>query len=413
MMKMLLVAVCGATAAWGHAALPAVRVDTRAVPLIATGVEYVGSADGTVVAEWDTTQVEDGWWRVANDGALGITRPTGEASHSTVDVLVLNGPSVVGGRMSQSAAWDDERVVVVRHDVVVPSGTTLMLGAGCIVKFTEGAEGAYLAAFDDDSVGGDTDMNCALGTTRPTNWWLDDPAVAALATVKFVDGATNLPTRTYTAGKVYGTLPELVRDDAMFGGWRRVEDGGLGQAALPDDVVASGETVLQAYWIPYELSIEPESATVGCLASEGAFAVTANVEWDVTCDKDWVTVRRVEDNVPYQEGDGRVAYPYAAAVAYVVSENANADARTATIRVTMRHASSVRAPSSTGSDPARQSRLRRTLSGKTSHAANAPGCTSTPYPSTRPASETRQYHAIAPPRGASAAPATGLHAASP
>ena len=176
-MKMLLVAVCGATAAWGHAALPAVRVDTRAVPLIATGVEYVGSADGTVVAEWDTTQVEDGWWRVANDGALGITRPTGEADggqgagRPTVDVLVLNGPSVVGGRLSQNEAWDDERVVVVRHDVVVPSGTTLMLGAGCIVKFTEGArivvedggavvaEGAYLAAFDDDSVGGDTDMN--------------------------------------------------------------------------------------------------------------------------------------------------------------------------------------------------------------------------------------------------------------
>ncbi len=187
MMKMLLVAVCGATAAWGHAALPAARVDTRAVPLIATGVEYVGSADGTVVAEWDTTQVEDGWWRVANDDALGITRPTGEADggqgagRPTVDVLVLNGPSVVGGRMSQSAAWDDERVVVVRHDVVVPSGTTLMLGAGCIVKFTEGArivvedggsvvaEGAYLAAFDDDSVGGDTDMNGALGTTRPIN----------------------------------------------------------------------------------------------------------------------------------------------------------------------------------------------------------------------------------------------------
>ena len=350
MMKMLLVAVCGATAAWGQAA---VRVDTRAVPLIATGVEYVGSADGTVVAEWDTTQVEDGWWCVANDGALGITRPTGEASHSTVDVLVLNGPSVVGGRLSQSAAWDDERVVVVRHDVVVPSGTTLMLGAGCIVKFTEGArivvedggavvaEGAYLAAFDDDSVGGDTDMNGvaadgALGAPRPTNWWLDDPAVAALATVKFVDGATNLPTRTYTAGKVYGALPELARDDAMFGGWRRVEDGGLGQACLPGDAVANGETVLQAHWIPYELGIDPESATVGCLASEGAFAVTANAEWDVSCDKDWVTVRRVEDNAPDQEGDGRAAYPYAAAVAYVVSENANADARTATIRVTMR-----------------------------------------------------------------------------
>ena len=338
MMKMLLVAVCGATAAWGHAALPAVRVDTRAVPLIATGVEYVGSADGTVVAEWDTTQVEDGWWRVANDGALGITRPTGEASHSTVDVLVLNGPSVVGGRMSQSAAWDDERVVVVRHDVVVPSGTTLMLGAGCIVKFTEGArivvedggsvvaEGAYLAAFDDDSVGGDTDMNGALGTTRPTNWWLDDPAVAALATVKFVDGATNLPTRTYTAGKVYGTLPELVREDAMFGGWF-TENGGLGQAALPENLVAVGETVLYAYWIPYELSIDSSSVTVAADASEGSFSVTANSAWEVSCDADWVTVQ-----------GGRAVYPYAAAVTYTVSENASTEARTATIRVTMRRA---------------------------------------------------------------------------
>ena len=235
-MKMLLVAVCGATAAWGHAALPAVRVDTRAVLLIATGVEYVGSADGGEPIVWDTTLEQDGWMTLTS-GGQGAGRPT-------VDVLVLNGPSVVGGRLSQSAAWDDERVVVVRHDVVVPSGTTLMLGAGCIVKFTEGArivvedggavvaEGAYLAAFDDDSVGGDTDMNGvaadgALGATRPTNWWLDDPAVAALATVKFVDGATNLPTRTYTAGRVYGALPELARDDAMFGGWRRVEDGGL------------------------------------------------------------------------------------------------------------------------------------------------------------------------------------------
>ena len=148
---------------------------------------------------------------------------------------------------------------------------------------------------------------------------MDDPAVAALAAVRFVDGATNLPTRTYTAGKVYGALPELARDDAMFGGWF-TEDGGRGATALPDGVVASGETVLYAYWIPYELNIDPESAIVGCLASEGTIAITANAEWDVTCDKDWVTVRHVGNNQ----------------VVYSVEENANADARTATIRVTMR-----------------------------------------------------------------------------
>ena len=180
MMKIaLLVAVAVTTSA---TLLAAVRVDVRGTAgfYLATGVERVGTADGGAPIEWDTTQVEDGWWRVANDGALGLTRPTdgGSASAGTVDVLVLNtGASVVGGRMSQSEAWDDERVVVVRHDMVVSSGLTLTLGFGAIVKFTEGArivvedggavvaEGAYLAAFDDDSVGGDTDMNEDAATT--------------------------------------------------------------------------------------------------------------------------------------------------------------------------------------------------------------------------------------------------------
>ena len=49
MMKMLLVAVCGATAAWGHAALPAVRVETCGTAgyyYNATGVECVGTTEG-------------------------------------------------------------------------------------------------------------------------------------------------------------------------------------------------------------------------------------------------------------------------------------------------------------------------------------------------------------------------------
>ena len=108
----------------------------------------------------------------------------------------------------------------------------------------------------------------------------------------------------------------------MFGGWF-TEGGGMGQAALPEDVVASGETVLYACWIPYELSIEPSSAAVGCLATNDAFTVTANSAWEVSCDADWVTVQ-----------GGRAVYPYAATVAYTVSENASTETRTATIRVT-------------------------------------------------------------------------------
>ncbi len=324
-----IVLVVAIAAAWGQSALPAVRVEVResAGYCIATGTELVGTADGGEPTLWDTTQEADGWMQLVSAGQGG--------NSFTVDVLVLNGPSVVGGRMAQSEAWDASRLVVVRDDVVVPSGATLTLGAGCIVKFTEGARiivedggavvanGAYLTAFDDDSVGGDTDMNGRrVGDNAPYQGWLDDAAVAALATVKFVDGATNLPTRTYTAGRALGALPELERADAMFGGWRTAS-GGLGQAALPEDMVAGGETVLYAHWIPYELSIDPASVAVGCLATNDAFTVTANSAWEVSCDVDWVTVQ-----------GGRAAYPYAAAVAYTVSENASTEMRTATIRVT-------------------------------------------------------------------------------
>jgi len=179
-------------------------------------------------------------------GALGITRPTMASVRvdvrDTAGYYIATGTEIVGGRLSANMTWDDSRVVVVRDDVVVPSGITLTLGAGCVVKFTEGtrivvedggtvvAEGAYLAAFDDDNVGGDTDMNgeAAVSSKPPYQGWLDDPAVAALATMQFVDGATNLPMRTYTAGRAYGALPELERDDAMFGGWFTESGGRVG-----------------------------------------------------------------------------------------------------------------------------------------------------------------------------------------
>ncbi len=312
-------------------AAAAVRAEMRGAPLIATGMERVGSADGSTVTDWDTTELEDGW----------VTRTSGDV---TVDVLVLNTPAVVGGRMSASETWNLSRVVVVRDDVVVPSGMTLTLGAGVIVKFTEGArivvehggellaEGACLAAFDDDSVGGDTDMNGDNGSSESPSsaWWLDDAAVATLSTVRFVVGASSLPTRSYTANTAFGELPALTKTGGYFGGWFTGE-GGTGEAVDAQTVVPSGETVLYAHWVPYELVIDPSSTTVDALATNDTFTVTANVEWTVECEADWISVTR--GDAMAQDG-GTVPNPRNVVVAYSVEENTGAQARTATIRVT-------------------------------------------------------------------------------
>jgi len=290
----------------------AARLDSRQV-IIASGIELTGVADGVSVTEWDTTELEDGW----------TTLTSGE---QTADVLVLNEPLVAGGRLNDDEAWDDTRIVVVRDDVVVPDGVTLTLGTGCIVKFTEGAkivvedggavvaEGAFLADFSDDSLGGDTNFNGESAASGDC-WWLEDEAIAALSTVNFINGAVTLPTRTYTAGRTYGELPDPTSEGAKFGGWWTGRDGS-GVQVTEESIVAAGNTTLYAYWIAWSLTIEPQSVDVVATANAGSFAVTANDDWNVSCGADWVTLG-IDGNE----------------VSYSVDENANTAERTATISV--------------------------------------------------------------------------------
>ena len=296
----------------GIGAIAAVRTDTRDFA-IATGVERIGSANGSGLTEWATTAIEDGWTTLVSGG-------------QSVNVLVLNGPSVVGGRLSQSETWGASRVVVVRDDVVVPSGMTLTLDAGCVVKFTEGAriavenggavvsKGAFLTDLSDDSVGGDTNFD-GESVASGERWWLEDGAVAALSTVRFINGAETLPTRTYTAGRAYGSLPVPTNANAKFGGWWTGRDGS-GVKVTDQSVVASGSTTLYAYWIAWSLAIEPQTANVAAVANSGVFSVTANDAWNVSCDASWISIAVNGSQISYSVG-----------------ENANTAARTATIRV--------------------------------------------------------------------------------
>lgn len=317
LMKVVLAitAMCGMTYGMTLTVYPVLRVDMRttAGAHIATGEELLGSADGGTVTEWDTTQLPDGWTTLVSGG-------------TSVDVLILNGPLVVGGRLSADEIWDDSRIVVVRDDVVVPSGVSLVLGAGTIVKFTEGAkivvedggiveaDGAFLTDFSDDSVGGDTNFD-GESVANGDIWWREDEAVAALSTVSFVNGTLTLPKRTYTPDKAYGELPVPTKEGAKFGGWWTAKDG-AGVHITAESIVASGETTLYAYWIAYALTIDPSMTNVVATASTGTFSVVANDEWNVSCDADWVGLEIDGDNIFYS-----------------VEENANTEARTGTIRV--------------------------------------------------------------------------------
>ncbi len=155
---------------------------------IAYGVELKGKPDGSSVAQWDTAEETPGW-KILTSAEI------------TKQVIVLDSASttVNGGRLVDNTTWGADKVHVVRHWVVVPSGKTLTIERGGIVKFTENtgilvesggaciANGVTFTHLADDEVGGDTNMDRAA--TQPV-------ADVYTLTGVTIDGATVLRYRT-------------------------------------------------------------------------------------------------------------------------------------------------------------------------------------------------------------------------
>lgn len=310
-----------------HATTAHFRADVRQCAQIATGVEALGSADGSAVTPWDTTALADGWTPRVSGGI-------------STNVLVLNGASVVGGRLSTNETWgaaamDHGADYVVRHDVVVPSGVSLSITADTIVKFAGGAklivedggaviaDGALLADFADDSVGGDTNMDGA-GTTPTTVWedWTEGVADGDLVRVLLYDGAAPAaPARAYTTGRPLGALPALSREGARFEGWRTAPDGG-GEAVSAATLAGAAVATLHASWTIFSLDLAPASTNLAATAGNCTFAVAANAAWTVSTDADWITLRTRRGN-----GNGTAGFTVAA--------NESTGQRTGTVRVTL------------------------------------------------------------------------------
>lgn len=233
-------------------------------PNVAFGVEILGGIDGGAATPWNTTTLPDGWMRLT-------------AGAKSVDVLILNGAAVEGGRLATNATWTGHKVHVVRHDVIVPSGVTLTIGSGTVVKFMpetriwieEGgkfvAEGARFADFRDDSVGGDTNMDGDLTMPSGRAWWWDEPSSVCIAECR----KPLLPCESWTkhgliglsfggpgvetpfvcvwnAGRVFGDALPTVAPPAgfSFAGWRT----DAGAVLTPSSVVSAEDVSCLACW---------------------------------------------------------------------------------------------------------------------------------------------------------------------
>jgi len=143
-----------------------VRVDMRTSfgGRLAHGTENVGMTEGDDVRVWDTTAEADGL-------------VTLEDGTNRCEIAVLNdeGLAVEEGRLAADTVWSNDLLHVVRNWVSVPSGVTLTVTAGAVVKFTEDTgirveDGGRLEVVgeadrrvvfthaEDDSIGGDTDF---------------------------------------------------------------------------------------------------------------------------------------------------------------------------------------------------------------------------------------------------------------
>ena len=296
------------------------RADVRPGGWIATGVERLGSADGTSVTEWDTTALADGWTEVESGGV-------------PARVLVLNGPAVEGGRLAEDAVWDAGRVHVLRHDVVVGNGRKLEVSAGTVVKSAGGAkivvedggaivaDGALLADIADDGVGGDTNLDGSESV--PSSEWADwHEGAAGLVEVALLDGAAKAaPSRTYSAGRPLGELPVLEREGALFEGWKTA-GGDAVTAATP----AGEDTAeLHAAWKALALALDPRSAETGAAAATLRVGVAANAAWTAVAaaESPWLSVASGASGA----GDGEIEV--------AVEANPSAQPRTGTVRVAL------------------------------------------------------------------------------
>lgn len=344
-----------------------IRVDTRMGLFggkMATAVEAIGEPDGSRISSWDTQILQydglplfpDGWYVRTDDGSGFLDwfalDPQEIPDH---DVLVLNTPLVTGGRLAEDELWSTGVVRVVRHNVVVPSGVTLEIDPEAIVKFTEEArivveeggtlvaKGAWFAEIaDDEWVGGDTNLDGTNSVATGTQDWISGVPPEDYVHVLMLDGAEQVfPTRTYTRGQVYGTLPSVDRYDEgfYFRGWVTNQEDTVGVDA--DQLAEMDQPALYCNWEAIYLNVSTGAVEFAAYPEDDSasyvVAVDSNDRWTITCDADWLTVVAAEN-----EGNDTAADIHDGTITLSASVNRSETPRSALITVSRENGALVR-----------------------------------------------------------------------
>ena len=339
-----------------------IRVDTRMGTFggkTATAVEAVGEEDGSDTSVWVTSgevagiaEYPDGWY-VRDE--YGIWNEATEADEPDTDVLVLNAPEVVGGRLAGDMLWTTGSVRVVRHNVVVPDGVTLTIDPEIAVKFTEEArivveeggrlvcKGAWFAEIaDDEWVDGDTNLDGTNSVATGTQDWISGVDPADYVHVLMLDGAEQIfPARTYTRGEMYGVLPTVDRydDGWYFRGWVTNQADTVGVA--PDQLAEMDQPALYCSWEAVYLTlstglVEFAAYSVG---ETHTVEVASNDKWTFSCDAEWL---HLESDASFDSFSPLSSFDGSGSITLSADVNRSATARSATVRISRENGSLAR-----------------------------------------------------------------------
>ncbi len=176
-----------------HGSVPFSWVTLGVGPNSTYQAELTISGSGSVVfdqmvpltggASWDSTSVSNGDYTVT----LTLLKGGVSVVQNSHDGVVNNSLAWHEGLLTTNETWSSNFVNAVDQTIIVPSGVTLTIAPGAIVKFLPGTQivveaGGILNAlgttnapivftsFFDDSVGGDSALDGGLTKPQPGDW---------------------------------------------------------------------------------------------------------------------------------------------------------------------------------------------------------------------------------------------------